>query len=229
MSKSKRKKQLQRVYPNFDEIELLPSIVADNHTHIDLGNSDFVDKPLTVDSILKIGKKVGVKKIVQSGTSLKSSIYSSKLALEHKNIIASIGIHPNEAPALLKKGIFDKQLNQIKEIAIKNEKIKGIGETGLDFFRTPSVSDQTLQKKAFIKHINLANELNLAMQIHDREAHKEIIDTLIKEKAPAKTIFHCYSGDKNMAEFISKKGWYLSFAGNITFNANHELREALKY
>jgi TatD DNase family protein len=229
MSKSKKNKLLKRIYPE-PIAGSLPYGVVDNHTHIDLGTNDFVDKIMSPLEILKICRKVGVEKIVQSGTDLESSIYSVDLAKKFPDqVIASIGIHPNEVPSLIADNLFDAQMQEIKNLVIQNlDFVKSIGETGLDYFRTTDKNSQMLQKKGFIKHIELAKEFDLAMQIHDREAHDDILDTLLQIGAPNKTVFHCFSGDVDMAKFCTSKGWYISFAGNITFAANNYLRDALK-
>ncbi len=104
--------------------------------------------------------------------------------------------------------------------------MRAIGETGLDFFRTDE-SGRAAQFRSFEAHIAMAKRHDLAMQIHDRDAHAEVIDTLLRVGAPERTVFHCFSGDAEMATLCADHGWYLSFAGTVTFRNAANLREAL--
>ena len=116
-------------------------------------------------------------------------------------------------------------------IAEVYEQVKGcdkavaIGESGLDYFRT-SAQGKSAQQQAFRMHISLAKELNLPLQIHDREAHADTIRILMEEGAPERTVFHCFSGDKEMAQVLAEQGWYASIAGPVTYNANEWQRDA---
>ncbi|NCV36942.1 MAG: TatD family deoxyribonuclease, partial [Actinobacteria bacterium] len=105
--------------------------------------------------------------------------------------------------------------------------VRAIGETGLDFFRTEGEEALKLQQHSFEQHIEIAKENSIAMQIHDREAHEEVVKTLLRVGAPEKTVFHCFSGDVELVEIAKKNGWYISFAGNISFKKNQYLRDAL--
>ena len=105
--------------------------------------------------------------------------------------------------------------------------MRAIGETGLDFFRTEGENDLALQLHSFEQHIAIAKEHNLALQIHDRDAHEDVVKTLRRVGAPERTVFHCYSGDLELAEICKAEGWYLSFAGNISFKNNQHLRDSL--
>jgi TatD DNase family protein len=105
--------------------------------------------------------------------------------------------------------------------------VRAIGETGLDFLRTePALQER--QKYSFRRHIDLAKRVDKALVIHDRDAHRAVLDLLVEEGAPEKTIFHCYSGDAEMARECIEKGYILSFAGTLTFKNAPALREAVK-
>jgi TatD DNase family protein len=158
-------------------------------------------------------------------------------------VVGALAIHPNEA--VLHAGVLevgpdgltaevaehhavrlDDAIAEIADLAKGNDRIRAIGETGMDLFRTGPRGEQA-QRRSFRAHIALAKELGLALQIHDRDAHAEVIEVLLADGAPERTVFHCYSGDAEMARVCAENGWYLSFAGPVTFKANHHLREAL--
>ena len=121
---------------------------------------------------------------------------------------------------------LDEAIAEIAAIAAGNDRIRVIGETGLDHFRAGERGRQ-VQHEAFRAHIALAKELGLALQIHDRDAHDDVLAVLAADGAPERTVFHCFSGDVEMARFAAAQGWYLSFAGTVTFSGSHGLREAL--
>jgi TatD DNase family protein len=115
---------------------------------------------------------------------------------------------------------------EIADLARANDRIRAIGETGLDYYRT-GADGHAVQIGAFRDHIALAKELNLALQIHDRDAHRDVVETLRKDGAPARTVFHCFSGDRELAAVLAENGWYGSFAGTVTFKSGEELRLAV--
>jgi TatD DNase family protein len=132
-------------------------------------------------------------------------------------------LHPNEAPVVED---LERDLLVIEDLA-KHPRVRAIGETGLDFFRTaPELQEK--QRYSFRRHIKIAKDHNKALIIHDRDAHRAVLDTLLEEGAPEKTIFHCYSGDAQMAKECIANGYVLSFAGTLTFKNAPELREAVK-
>ena len=110
---------------------------------------------------------------------------------------------------------------------IGSKQVVAIGETGMDLFRT-GYDAKELQREAFRAHIALAKELNLPMQIHDRDSHKEVIETLLADGAPERTVFHSYSGDAEMAEIAREHGWYFSFSGTCSYKGNDGIRESLR-
>ncbi|PUB22277.1 TatD DNase family protein [Promicromonospora sp. AC04] len=158
-------------------------------------------------------------------------------------VLGAVAVHPNEAtlhagvdevgpdgltPAFEERhtvGLSDA-IAEIADLAKSNDRIRAIGETGMDLFRTGPRGEQA-QRDAFRAHIALAKELGLALQIHDRDAHAQVIEVLLADGAPERTVFHCYSGDAEMARVCAEHGWYLSFAGPVTFKANNHLRAAL--
>jgi TatD DNase family protein len=142
-------------------------------------------------------------------------------------VLAAVALHPNEAPALANAGILDEHLTGIAELA-KRSRVRAIGETGLDFYRTPDDAGQRAQLASFEAHIELAKQQNLALQIHDRDAHAAVLEVLRRVGAPERTVFHCFSGDAELAKLVSDAGWYLSFAGTVTFKNAVPLREALE-
>ena len=111
-------------------------------------------------------------------------------------------------------------------------KFVGIGETGLDYFRTQDEAGHAAQQESFRRHIRLARELGTALQIHDRDAHDDVVRILLEEAAdgglPPHVVFHCFSGGPELARTCAEHGWHMSFAGPVTFKANDELREALR-
>lgn len=163
---------------------------------------------------------------------------------EAADVVGAIAIHPNEAVRhagvyeVAKDGLEPEDrphhqipladaIAEIAELAKNNKRIRAIGETGMDLFRAGPKGAE-VQRQAFRDHIAIAKELDLALQIHDREAHAQVIEVLKKDGAPAKTVFHCFSGDGEMAKICAENGWYMSFAGPVTYKANDGLRAALK-
>ena len=112
----------------------------------------------------------------------------------------------------------------VEELA-RSEAVVAIGESGLDYFRTADAG-KAAQEESFKMHVELAKALDLPLQIHDREAHADCLRILTECGAPDRTVFHCFSGDREMAEVCADNGWYASFAGPLTYPANDSLREA---
>jgi TatD DNase family protein len=200
----------------------LNSKTVDSHAHLELIHNSEPDSPL-IKQTLDEAAAVGIDRVVQVGYSAEQSIWSVKCAEAFVGrVLAAVALHPNEAPVV---DDLEKDLKVIEELA-SNPRVRAIGETGLDFFRTAE-DLQEKQKYSFRRHIKIAKEHNKALVIHDRDAHRAVLDLLIEESAPDNTIFHCYSGDAAMArECISNK-YILSFAGTVTFKNAPELREAV--
>ena len=205
--------------------ESLEVAIYDNHTHLEF---QFVDElpPMSVCEHLDKAASVGIKGVVQVGVTLESSKWCASVADQDDRILAAVALHPNEAPLYGNKIDLDVAIEQIAELATQ-PRVRAIGETGLDFFRTEGDESIALQKHSFEEHIRIAKENNIALMIHDRDAHEEVVATLKAVGAPDKVVFHCYSGDTDLAEICIENGWYMSFAGNITIKRNQHLRDSL--
>lgn len=196
--------------------------VYDNHTHLEIEDGE---TGLSLDEQLERALAVGVHGVVQAGGDVDSSRWSAWAARSHPRVLAAVAIHPNEAPAYEQAGELDAAIAVIDELAAE-PRVRAIGETGLDFFRTEA-DGIPAQMRSFEAHIALAKKHAIAMQIHDRDAHDAVLETLERVGAPDKTVFHCFSGDADMARIAADRGYYLSFAGNVTFKNAQNLRDAL--
>jgi TatD DNase family protein len=195
---------------------------VDAHAHLEIVTNTSHDSP-EIGKVLADAKSVGIDRIVQVGYSAEQSEWGVKLAEHWPNVLAAVALHPNEAPVVAD---LEADLAVIEKLA-SHPKVRAIGETGLDFFRTePALQER--QKYSFRRHIDLAKRVDKALVIHDRDAHRAVLDLLTEEGAPEKTIFHCYSGDAEMARECIEKGYILSFAGTLTFKNAPALREAVK-
>ena len=213
----------KREYPPLPE--KLTTTTVDAHCHLDIEDEDIF---MSVEDSLAKAKAVGITGIVQVGVDVPSSKWAIKTAQEFSQIHATVALHPNDAPVIaLEKGesALDEAIAEIAELA-KEDVVKAIGETGVDFYRT-SEEGREFQEKSFRAHIQIANKLNKPVMVHDRDAHLDALRILDDEKAQ-QVIFHCYSGDKEFAQELVKRGWYLSFAGTCTFKNAQNLREALQ-
>lgn len=202
--------------------EPLPVPVYDNHCHLEIEDGE---SGLSLDEQLERAVAVGVHGVVQAGGDIDSSRWSAWAAAQHPRVLAAVAIHPNEAPAYAAAGELDAAIAVIDELAAQ-PRVRAIGETGLDFFRTDAAGIPA-QHAAFEAHIALAKKHGIAMQIHDRDAHDAVLETLARVGAPERTVFHCFSGDEAMARTAAERGYYLSFAGNVTFKNAQNLRDAL--
>ncbi len=203
--------------------EALPTPCVDSHAHLEIVTNTEPDHP-EIKRILDEASSVGIDRIVQVGYSAEQSQWSVRCAEKwNTQVLAAVALHPNEAPVVED---LEKDLSIINELA-GHPRVRAIGETGLDFFRTePALQDK--QKYSFKKHIEIAKIHKKALVIHDRDAHRAVLDTLDEVGAPDITIFHCYSGDAQMAKECIEKGYVLSFAGTVTFKNAPQLREAVK-
>ncbi len=201
--------------------EPLPVKCADSHAHLEIVTNTEPDHP-EVRRVIEEAAQVGIDRIVQVGYSAEQSKWCVQLAEIYKNVVAAVALHPNEAPVV---NDLEAELAIIEELAT-HPRVRAIGETGLDFFRTePALQER--QRYSFIKHIEIAKKSDKALVIHDRDAHRAVLDTLLEVGAPEVTIFHCFSGDAQMAAECVEKGYVLSFAGTVTFKNAPQLREAL--
>ena len=205
--------------------EPLEVAIYDNHCHLDFVFDDQVGS-MPWQENLDIAQSVGIKGVVQVGVTLESSKWCAELANRDQRVLAAVALHPNEAPLYENLEALNVAISQIEELA-SQPRVRAIGETGLDFYRTEGENSIKLQQHSFEEHIRIAKDNDLALMIHDRDAHDEVIATLKRLGAPAKVIFHCYSGEPELAEICNANGWYMSFAGNITIKRNQHLRDSL--
>ncbi|MFE6127622.1 TatD family hydrolase [Streptomyces sp. NPDC056437] len=208
--------------------------VADSHTHLDMQEG-------TVEEALARAAAVGVTAVVQVGCDIKGSRWAAQTAADHDAVHAAVALHPNEAPRIVlgdpdgwsRQGAregggdsaLDDALGEIDALAALPQ-VRAVGETGLDYYRT-GPDGVAAQERSFRAHIEIAKRHDKALVIHDREAHADVLRILAEEGAPARTVFHCYSGDAEMAEICAAAGYYMSFAGNVTFKNAQPLRDAL--
>ncbi|MFD2091836.1 TatD family hydrolase [Blastococcus deserti] len=208
--------------------EPLPSPALDSHTHLDIvlgerpaGGQGNWPPDDDVDAEITAAVAVNVPRLVQVGVDVASSQWSAALAARHPNVLAAVAVHPNEAGA----GAADEAaLAEIDRLAAL-PRVRAVGETGLDRFRT-GPEGWVAQEVAFRAHIRIAKERGVALVIHDRDAHEEILRVLDDEGAPEHTVFHCFSGDAAFAKACVERGHVLSFAGTLTFGNAGYLREA---
>ncbi|MFE6691245.1 TatD family hydrolase [Streptomyces sp. NPDC057743] len=208
--------------------------VADSHTHLDMQET-------TVEEALAKAASVGVTTLVQVGCDVHGSRWAADTAAAHERVHAAVALHPNEAPRIVlgdpdgwsRQGArdaggdaaLDDALGEIDALAARPE-VRGVGETGLDYFRT-GPEGAAAQQRSFRAHIEIAKRHGKALVIHDREAHDDVLRILREEGAPDRVVFHCYSGDAAMAKTCAEAGYFMSFAGNVTFKNAGPLRGAL--
>ncbi|MGK5640737.1 TatD family hydrolase [Streptomyces sp. URMC 126] len=208
--------------------------VADSHTHLDMQGG-------TVGEALAKAAAVGVTTVIQVGCDLAGSRWAAETAAAHDAVWATVALHPNEAPRIVHgdpdgwsrqgarepggRAALDAALDEIDALAALDQ-VRGVGETGLDFFRT-GPEGVAAQEHSFRRHIAIAKRHGKALVIHDRDAHDDVLRVLAEEGAPETVVFHCFSGDAAMAKVCAEAGYYLSFAGNVTFKNAQPLRDAL--
>ena len=210
-------------YPDLPEPLLVGTY--DNHTHLEIADGD---QPMNYQDHLALANQVGILGAVQVGVTLESSKWSAEVAATDPRLLAAVAIHPNEAARYETRQSLDLDIDGIAALA-SQERVRAIGETGLDFFRTESEQGKSFQQHSFERHIQIAKDFDLALQIHDRDAHEQVVETLQRVGAPDKVVFHCYSGDIELAKICKDNGWYTSFAGNITIKRNQHLRDSFRH
>ena len=194
---------------------------VDSHAHLELVFDGAHPDDPRFAGLLAECASVGINRIVQVGYSAEQSRWCAEFADYWPRTLAAVALHPNEAPVVED---LEKEIAVIESLAARS-RVRAIGETGLDFFRTPPEL-QEKQKYSFRRHIDIAKRYKKALVIHDRDAHREVLDLLKEEGAPEITVFHCFSGDEAMARECIEAGYYLSFAGTVTFKNAPELRSA---
>ncbi|WP_246858413.1 TatD family hydrolase [Citricoccus sp. SGAir0253] len=217
--KSRRRRRLE--YPPAPDPLAVP--VVDNHTHL-----DFRDGLVRVDvhQAMDAAAAVGVAGAVQVGCDVESARFTLAAIEAEPRLLGAVAIHPNDAARLAERGHLEAALEQIEEMAA-HPRVRAVGETGLDYYRT-GPEGVGAQQEAFRWHLDLAHRLGKAVQIHDRDAHEDVVRILLDTpRRPGTVVFHCFSGDVELARTCNEHGWYMSFAGPVTFGANDGLRAAL--
>jgi TatD DNase family protein len=224
-SESRRARNSRRAgeFPPAPEPLAVP--VFDSHTHLDLTvqeagvPGDGAGDP--IESLIGAAAKSGVDRLVQVGVDTASSLWGADLADRHDSVLAAVALHPNEAPRL---SDLDAALREIEALAAR-PRVRGVGETGMDTFRTGD-EGRAAQEESFRAHIAIAKRHRKALIIHDRDAHDDVLRVLDSEGAPDTVVLHCFSGDAEFAAECVRRGYYLSFAGTVTFASAANLRAA---
>lgn len=191
-------------------------MLIDSHAHLGMPQFDR-DR----DDVIRRAIDAGVELIFTVGTDIGDCRKAVEIARGNEMVFAIIGIHPHNAKEVNEETYLDlRALSQ-------DGKVKAIGEIGLDLFR--NLSPRNVQITRFRQQIHLAKELDFPIVVHAREAHKEVLTILGEEKAKEiGGVFHCFSGDYDMAKSCTDLGFFLSIPGTITFKNNANLREVIK-
>jgi len=194
-------------------------MIFDTHAHYD-------DKRFNADraDLLKNLPALGVCGVINAGATLKSSKQGIKLAEDYNYIYAAVGIHPHYAEDELEKaGSIDKVRDEIINLA-NHKKIVAIGECGLDYYR--NLSPKSIQADVFKMQLNIAAELDLPVIIHDRDAHKDMLDIL--KSYNLRGVMHCYSGSVEMMNELLKMNFHIGIGGVVTFKNSQTIKEVAR-
>jgi TatD DNase family protein len=207
--------------------EPLPHPVVDDHCHLDIADGDWI----ATEDAIAAAAAVGVPRIVQIGCDLPGARWAVAAAAEHDALVAGVALHPNEAPRLAAAGRLEEALAEIEQLAQAHDKVRAVGETGLDRYRhaQSGTGDEgwAAQEESFRRHVDIAKRLGRTLVIHDREAHDDVLRIIDEEGAPERWVMHCFSGDEVFARQCLDRGAHLSFAGTVTFKNAAPLRNAL--
>lgn len=201
----------------------LPIPVVDNHTHLDIGRDG--EAPPDLQQAIDEAAAVGVPRMVQIGCDLPGARFTVDVIDRYPALLGGVALHPNEAPRLQARGELADAYAEIEQLAA-HPRVRVVGETGLDYFRT-GPEGVGVQQDSFRWHIDLAKRTGKALQIHDRDAHDDVLRILEEEGSPDNTVLHCFSGDIAMARECVERGYVLSFSGTVTFKNAAGLRDAL--
>jgi TatD DNase family protein len=204
--------------------EPLPHPVVDNHCHLDMARDGA--EPTPVEQVLKESAAVGVPRVVHIGCDLAGARWAVDAASRHDALVAGVALHPNEAPRLATAGRLDAALGEIETLVESSDRVRAVGETGLDYFRT-GADGRAAQHASLRAHVAMAKRHDRALVIHDRDAHADVLRLLDEEGAPERTVMHCFSGDGDFARACVERGFWLSYAGTVTFKNAAPLRGAL--
>lgn len=192
------------------------TVLIDTHAHL-----DFPQYNKDLEQVLERAYSGGVKAILNAGTDEKSTGRSIRLSEKNPKISSSAGIHPHGAGRT-----ENGWVQRLEKLAV-NETVLAIGETGLDFYR--DLSPRDIQETVFREQIRLACRVNKPLIIHTREAHQATLKILKEEALPCPAgVMHCFSGNRAQMEKYLELGFYISFAGPLTYPGSHALREALR-
>ena len=202
----------------------LPHPVVDNHCHLDIDGGE--SESLSPGAAIDAASAVGVPRIVQIGCDLHSARWTRDLVEKYDGLIGGVALHPNETPHLVENDKLDDALHAIEEIVSSSDRIRAVGETGLDYYRTGEAG-RAAQHESFRAHIDMAKRLDKTLVIHDRDAHADVLDVLDEVGTPERTVMHCFSGDADFARAYLDRGCWLSFSGVVTFKNAPNIRDAL--
>ena len=208
--------------------DALPAPVIDSHCHLDIAR-DPAAPPLPIGEALALARAVDVVEVVQVGCDLASARRAVDWSRDYPNVHAAVSLHPTDAAETGRRGggALDDALDEIARLAA-DPAVVAVGETGLDHHWTTDAAGRSHQEESFRAHIRMARELDKTLVIHDRDAHDHVVEVLEDEGPPARVVFHCFSGGVEMARHCVRAGWYLSFAGTLTFRNADGLRQAAR-
>jgi TatD DNase family protein len=204
-----------------------------------VGINSFLHCACEVDSILNIGNTL---KEIESANAQKLQYFAAVALHPNESVMhaagkggqtdliqmAEDGLEPPDFKPRHLSYDLEQAIEVVRKIATTEDKVRIIGETGLDYFRSHANS-KSVQQQSFREHIELAKQLGYGLQIHDRDAHEDVVTTLLTDSAPEITLFHSFSGDVQLTKICIEHGWYMSFSGPVTFKANQSLRQAFQY
>ncbi|MFB0522879.1 MAG: TatD family hydrolase [Candidatus Bathyarchaeia archaeon] len=191
-------------------------MLVDSHAHLQWAS---FDKDL--EEVIRRAREVGVKYIVDIGFDVDGSRRAVGLAERYEGLYATVGVHPHNA------GQFNDDVLDELRLLSEHGKVVAVGEIGLDYYR--NLSSRTAQKKAFEAQLGLAEELGLPVVVHDRDAHRDVLEILSRFEGRIEGMMHCFSGSRELAERCLRSGFYISFAGPVTFPNARRLQAIAKW
>jgi TatD DNase family protein len=206
----------------------LPAPVIDSHCHLDIQRAD-EPAALPIGDALALVRLVNVVEVVQVGCNLEAARRAADWAADYPSVHAAVSLHPTDAADLGRDRTdrLEDALAEIERLASRPG-VVAVGETGLDHYWTTDAAGRDAQERSFRAHIRMARAQNRTLVIHDRDAHHEVLRVLEDEGPPQRVVFHCFSGDAAMARYCVEAGWYVSFAGTLTFRNSDALRDAAR-